>query len=114
LDVLVAAKLPDGDGINDEVRRATASKRVVVVAWITCRCDAQARPKLTEAAGFGRAIPAAWSQSCSGYREREERRRWGIYRGGRLGRGVRVRAASIASDGSRLRRVRPGLVEDDV
>jgi hypothetical protein len=32
-------KLPGGDGIDDEMRRATTSKRVAVAACIVCRLD---------------------------------------------------------------------------
>jgi hypothetical protein len=58
-DVLVAAKLPGGDEGDYDVRHATASKKLVVVAWIACRCTAQAQTELAEAVGFARAIQAA-------------------------------------------------------
>jgi hypothetical protein len=115
LSVLVAAVLSGDDEGDDGVCGDEASRMVVVARWIGWRRRAKRRPELTVLAARKCAIPAAWSRSRFGFREREERR-GGIYRGkgGGLGEGLRLGRRRFASDGSGLRRVRPGLVEDDV
>jgi hypothetical protein len=63
-----------GDEGDDDMHGDEASRMVVVARLIGWWRHAERWPELAVLAARKRAIPAAWSRSCCGFWEREERR----------------------------------------